>query len=140
MLLIDIPAVSSTEEGAAALAETVGALLDSTEATVVGFAPKQDLSRLRASRCASRRHWLSGTRAVVDAQRMAWEDDPDLRKLGLSRISEAYLGKPLDKAEQCSMWSARPLTESQRIYAALDAWACVAIYEKLASAVGSGSE
>ncbi|KAL3941808.1 MAG: hypothetical protein SGBAC_003888 [Bacillariaceae sp.] len=131
VLLIDIPALSSTKEGVKALSETVGALMDSSEATVVGFSPRQDLSRLRASRCVSNNHWLSGTRALVDAQRIAGEQEPKLRKLGLSRVSQHYLGKPLDKAEQCSMWSSRPLSESQRTYAALDAWTCVAIYEKI---------
>ncbi|CAJ1942274.1 unnamed protein product [Cylindrotheca closterium] len=131
VLLIDIPALSSTEEGVKALSETVGALMNSSEATVVGFSPRQDLSRLRVSKCVSTNHWLSGTRAVVDAQRIAGEKEPKLRKLGLARVSQHYLGKPLDKAEQCSMWSSRPLSESQRIYAALDAWTCVAIYEKI---------
>lgn len=113
------------------MTETVGALMDSSEATVVGFSPKQDLSRLRASQCVTANHWLSGTRAVVDAQRIAGEKEPKLRKLGLARVCQHYLGKPLDKAEQCSMWSNRPLSESQRAYAALDAWTCVAIYNKL---------
>jgi hypothetical protein len=131
VLLIDIPALSSTEEGVNALAETVGALLDSSDAVVVGFAPRQDLSRFRASPCVSDTHWLCGSRAVVDAQRLAGNAQSKLKNIGLARASHHYLGKPLDKAEQCSIWSARPLSDNQRTYAALDAWVCVAIYEKM---------
>ena len=74
---------------------------------------------------------MSGTRAVVDAQKLIGEAEPKLKTLGLSRACQHYLGKPLDKAEQCSLWSARPLSEGQRIYAALDAAVLIAIYEKL---------
>jgi len=49
---------------------------------------------------------------------------------GLSAVCEIYLGKPLDKAEQCSDWDARPLTRSQMEYAALDAWVCATLCEK----------
>ena len=41
--------------------------------------------------------------------------------LGLSALAERHLGKPLDKALQCSQWEVRPLTDAQRVYAALDA-------------------
>ena len=129
-ILIDIPALSSTEEGVKALSESIGVVLDS-DSVVVGFSPRHDLSRLRASPCVTASHWISGTRAVIDAQRVAGDFEPTLKKLGLSRVCQHYLGKPLDKAEQCSMWSARPLSNHQRVYAALDAWVCVAIYEKI---------
>jgi hypothetical protein len=45
-------------------------------------------------------HWLAGPSAVVDAQQLVGEDEPKLKKLGLSRACEHYFGKPLDKAEQ----------------------------------------
>jgi ribonuclease D len=38
------------------------------------------------------------------------------------------LKKPLDKSEQCSEWNQRPLSDKQRIYAALDAYVCAWIY------------
>eukprot|EP00892_Ulva_mutabilis_P005724 jgi/Ulvmu1/3523/UM163_0004.1 len=40
---------------------------------------------------------------------------------GLSGLSEAVLGKPMDKAMQTSDWSRRPLSPQQLHYAALDA-------------------
>jgi hypothetical protein len=131
VLLIDIPALSSTKEGVSSLEDTVGALLDSSDSVVVGFACRQDMSRLRTSPCKRKKHWMSGTSAVVDAQQLVGDDEPKLKKLGLSRVCHHYFGKPLDKAEQCSSWSARPLSERQRVYAALDAWSCVGVYEKI---------
>jgi hypothetical protein len=130
-VLIDVPALSATIEGVAALEQTVGLLLGCSRSVVVGFACRQDLSRLRASPSIGNRRWLSGTGAVVDAQRFVAEAEPTLGRLGLSRICEHYLGKPLDKAEQCSLWTRRPLLEKQRVYASLDAWVCVAIHQKL---------
>jgi len=47
----------------------------------------------------------------------------------LSAVCEKYLGKPLDKVEQCSTWGSRPLREGQRAYAAFDAWICVVVYQ-----------
>mmetsp|Transcript_26830 Transcript_26830/g.73799 ORF Transcript_26830/g.73799 Transcript_26830/m.73799 type:complete len:827 (+) Transcript_26830:97-2577(+) len=149
VLLVDVPALSSTEDGVAALKGTVGKILDNPEWTVIGFSCRQDLSRLRATPCVQiwqqqgdqpqdpqdtnqqQQHWLSGASSVVDVQTLVWNAEPTLRTTGLSRACEHFLGKPLDKSEQCSMWSGRPLSDRQRSYAALDAWVCVGIYKKL---------
>eukprot|EP00535_Pseudo-nitzschia_heimii_P003666 CAMPEP_0197192928 /NCGR_PEP_ID=MMETSP1423-20130617/26075_1 /TAXON_ID=476441 /ORGANISM="Pseudo-nitzschia heimii, Strain UNC1101" /LENGTH=747 /DNA_ID=CAMNT_0042645949 /DNA_START=220 /DNA_END=2463 /DNA_ORIENTATION=- len=141
VLLVDILALSSDQEGVNALRQTVGKLLANPDWTIIGFACRQDLSRLRSSPCVQSQqkggeqqqllHWMSTTTGVVDAQLLIGTAEESLRKTGLSRACEHYLGKPLDKAEQCSLWSARPLSESQRSYAALDAWVCVGIYQEL---------
>ena len=47
----------------------------------------------------------------------------------LSDLCMQLLGKPLNKAEQTSDWSKRPLTASKMEYAALDAWVCVELYK-----------
>ena len=133
VILIDIPALSKTEQGVAALGQTVGALFASRSAKVVGFGCRQDVTRLRTSPCVRKKeHWLSGTTtAVVDVQKLLVEKDPKLKGLGLSRACHHFLGKPLDKLEQCSYWGARPLSVQQRTYAALDAWVCQALYAAL---------
>lgn len=143
VLLIDILSLSSTEEGVNALRQTVGKLLDNPEWTLIGFACRQDLSRLRASPCVQiqqqekevqrQEHWISNTNTIVDVQPLVGMTEASLRTTGLSRACEHFLGKPLDKSEQCSLWSSRPLTERQRCYASLDAWVCVGIYQKLLS-------
>jgi hypothetical protein len=134
-MLLDIPALVSSKDGILALKETVGALLDSSDSVVVGFACRQDLNRLRNTQGKHADAWLTGTQAVVDMQPLVVKREPELAAIsssvGLSRVCQYYLDKPLDKSEQCSFWGARPLSERQRSYAALDAWVCAAVYEKL---------
>lgn len=50
---------------------------------------------------------------------------------GLSALAELHLGKPLDKRMQTSDWAARPLTQDQEEYAALDARCLVSLHEVL---------
>jgi hypothetical protein len=134
ILLIDIPKLSETIEGSDALEKSVGSLFSSIDATVVGFCCRQDIAKLRATSCAREKHWLVDSCAIIDLQPLATRLAENLGQgVGLSRCSEHYLGKPLDKSEQCSLWSKRPLTVQQRTYAALDAYACAAIYEKMLS-------
>ena len=47
----------------------------------------------------------------------------------LSAACEALLGAPLDKRMQCSDWLARPLSDDQRTYAAMDAHVLTLLYD-----------
>jgi hypothetical protein len=135
-LLVDIPALLESVEGCNALEETVGTLFAgrlrrSSLIIPVGFSCREDIVRLRASVGVRSSHWFTSHEKFIDIRPIIANHQPKLKELGLSRICNFYLGKPLDKAEQCSQWERRPLTESQRSYAALDAWAVIAVCFKL---------
>ena len=139
-LLLDIPALTSTTEGCNALRATVGKLFSGSTKVqnVIGFGCKEDFTRLRASSIGPD-HWFPQKERLFakDLRSIIAETNPELggrggMHVGLSRACEHFLGKQLDKAEQCSDWSTRPLSPEQREYAALDAWSCTAIYKKIA--------
>lgn len=49
----------------------------------------------------------------------------------LTKIYALLFGKRISKGQRLTNWEAIELTEEQQRYAALDAWACLAIYNKL---------
>lgn len=53
------------------------------------------------------------------------------KRTGLSKVVSIVLGAPLCKVQQLSDWEQRPLSESQKHYAALDAYILVQILTKL---------
>ena len=128
VILLDMIALTSTKEGMDALQQTVGTLFVSTTVTIVGFSCQQDLQKLRQQLPTIPTH----NHNILDLKVLVSKEEPTLKDLGLSKVCHHYLGKPLDKSEQCSNWSSnRPLSIPQRVYAALDAYVCVAIYQKL---------
>eukprot|EP00984_Skeletonema_dohrnii_P021784 scaffold10968_cov111-Skeletonema_dohrnii-CCMP3373.AAC.3 len=143
-ILLDIPALSSNDEGCRSLQATVGQLFAGLTGAryIIGFGCKEDIKRLRDSPCSRSVHWFPHNNcAARDLRPLIAEASPSLggkggQHLGLSRMTESFLGKQLDKAEQCSDWCQRPLSTEQREYAALDAWACAAIHAKIAKLIG----
>ena len=133
-ILVDIPALVETKQGCDAL-DLVGQLFQDKDSMIlVGFSCSEDISRLKASvGVRATNPWLTSTSAVIDLNPLIAIDNPALKHIGLSKLCNLYLGKPLDKSEQCSLWDRRPLTKLQRIYAVLDAWAVVAIWNRIRS-------
>lgn len=60
---------------------------------------------------------------------------PDDEKLesgsALTNLVQLCFGRPLDKSNQFSNWNNRPLREEQMMYAALDAYCLIEIYETI---------
>lgn len=54
-----------------------------------------------------------------------------LKHLGVRKLAALCLGYRISKGQQTSNWENEELTEAQQLYAATDAWICLAIYEKL---------
>lgn len=60
----------------------------------------------------------------------ALPDDDKLESGGaLSNLVQLCFGKPLDKSNQFSNWNNRPLRDEQIIYAALDAFVLIEVYD-----------
>ena len=55
----------------------------------------------------------------------------NIEDLSLQKIYALLFHKKISKSQRLTNWEAETLTESQKRYAALDAWACLKIYEEL---------
>ncbi len=97
-------------------------LLENTRVPMVGLSWKDDLMMLH------RRGKFTAGR-FVDLQdivgRLGIED------LSLQKIWANLFGEKLSKRQQLSNWESSTLSEQQKHYAALDAWACIRIYDEL---------
>lgn len=60
-----------------------------------------------------------------------WHPTDNDDQKGLSKLCRIILGRHLNKGEQFSNWEQRPLRENQIIYASLDAFCLLMMYEKL---------
>ena len=123
-------ALSPTE---AALDAALAALLHEQRLIKVGFAGAGDLRRLAAS--FPHLPAFQEAKTVLDLatlSRAVLQGTPRAALASLSKLTAACLGRPLDKAEQCSDWTRRPLTDRQREYAALDAAVCARCLRVLA--------
>lgn len=54
-----------------------------------------------------------------------------IKDSSLRKVYAIMFGKAISKAQQLSNWENAKLTAAQQAYAALDAWACLQIYNKL---------
>jgi len=65
----------------------------------------------------------------IDLQKIV--PDHDISDLSLQKVYALLFQKKISKSQRLSNWEAETLTEAQQKYAALDAWACLKIYEEL---------
>lgn len=54
-----------------------------------------------------------------------------IKEKSLQKIYGILFGQKISKSQRLTNWEADELTESQKRYAATDAWSCLAIYKKL---------
>ena len=104
------------------LDRTLAKIFASTRLPLLGYGVLQDVSKLAASfphlKC------FADYRCVIDLQTVASVVYPKGERQGMSslqKMTATLLGKRLDKTEQCSNWTQRPLSRSQLDYALLDA-------------------
>lgn len=97
-------------------------LLEDTTVTKVGLAWNNDMLALRQLG-----KFKSGV--FVDLQDMVKEIG--IEDMSLVKIYANLFHQRISKADRLSNWERDILKDSQKIYAAIDAWACVRIYEEL---------
>jgi len=111
---------------AAAVSSAFAAVLGNADIVKVGFHfLTSDWPRLA--------FWTQGTtaRSIVDLDKLWGRLRPDEKLPGLRGLVSSLLARRLDKAEQCSNWCDRPLSDNQLDYAALDAHCLLALWDAL---------
>lgn len=136
----DSPARSSADALTPAAAEVsalIEELMGSEKLIKAGFQLRSDLDRMQQSYpwlpCFRDGLAIAAHVEIVDAVEIVkpvktaakWQSP------SLSRLVESVLGWPLNKAQQRSHWSRRPLTRQQLLYAANDAHCLVAALDEL---------
>ncbi|CAB9514744.1 Exonuclease mut-7 [Seminavis robusta] len=106
----------------AVLCETLSTLFMNPNILIVGFGIGQDISKLAVS--FPHMPCFRTMQSVVDMETLFHSCFPKSTHKSLKSLQKSacyLLKKRLDKAEQCSNWQERPLTNSQIEYACLDA-------------------
>lgn len=126
----------SLDETESLFDSSIKTLFSSSHFVKVGFQLAYDLQKLAASypHISS----LQTVHSVLDVSVLAKktmhlneERNSRVVTSSLSRLCEYFLGKSLNKEEQVSNWSFRPLTEGQIEYASLDAIVTPVITDRL---------
>jgi len=128
---IDLVAAADDDAMTRALGETLGRVLGCTSVLKLGFCAADDFSRL--ARTPGLEAAAAAAAPVLDLQPRAGEVLGRSKRAppGLAGTCTALLGVGLDKAQQQSDWGARPLTDAQLRYAALDAFCLPLLYDAL---------
>lgn len=97
-------------------------LMQDEQPVKVGLSLKDDFSRLRG-RGRFEQH------GIIELQEYVAK--LGIEAMSLQKICALVFERKLSKAQRLSNWEADVLTDTQKIYAATDAWICVQIYNRL---------
>ena len=97
-------------------------LLSDAKVRKIGLSLKDDFNSM------SRRMKFT-PRGFLDLQKIVSEHN--IADLSLQKIYAILFQKKISKSQRLSNWEAEELSDAQKKYAALDAWACLRIYEEL---------
>ncbi len=97
-------------------------LICSNDVMKIGLSLRDDFAALRKrSGCAPLN--------FIDLQ--TFVKDYGIKDMSLQKIYAILFDKKIAKNQRLSNWEAQTLKESQKMYAAIDAWACLKIYNQL---------
>lgn len=97
-------------------------LICSNDVMKIGLSLGDDFAALRKrSDCAPLN--------FIDLQKLV--KDYGIKDISLQKIYAILFNKKISKNQRLSNWEAKTLRKSQKMYAAIDAWACLKIYNHL---------
>lgn len=102
--------------------DSVVRLLSDRQVLKVGLSWQDDLLQLRR-----RRRFQPGE--FLELQRYVGEFG--IQDLALQKIYANVFGQKISKSQRLTNWEADTLSDGQKHYAAIDAWACVRLYQEL---------
>lgn len=97
--------------------------LEDESVTKVGLSVHDDFNQMRRMEAEME------PKGFVDIQSVVSEYE--INDLSLQKIYAILFGRRISKSQQLTNWEAPELTEAQQRYAAIDAWACIDIYNYL---------
>ncbi len=102
--------------------DCVAGLMENPDILKIGVSVKDDKSQLGGRRSLK-------PAGFVELQDMCAE--MGIEEKGLQKMYGILFGQRISKNQQLSNWEIASLTEGQRQYASIDAWACLRIYNYL---------
>ena len=102
----------------------ITAFMENPEITKIGLSLKDDFHNL---------HKISefNPEGFIELQQMV--RDYRISDSSLQKIYGILFDQRISKGQRLSNWEASELTEAQQRYAAIDAWACLEIYNRLST-------
>ena len=97
-------------------------LLSNPNVKKVGLSLRDDFASMN-------RRQVFTPNGFIDLQKVVQEHE--ITDISLQKIYAILFDRRISKSQQLTNWEADVLTDSQKKYAALDAWACLKIYNKL---------
>ena len=104
-------------------------LLEDETVTKVGLSLKDDFLRLSQTRPFQHGPFVE---LQEEVKALGIED------MSLQKLYANLFGERISKAQQLSNWEAYVLRDEQRQYAAIDAWACVRIHQRVQELLSNG--
>lgn len=104
------------------LPECVADILSKPKVKKIGLSLKDDFSALRQRKPVTPSNFI---------ELQSFVKDYGIDDIGLQRVYGILFGKRISKGQRLSNWETDTLSEAQKMYAAIDAWACLKIYNEL---------
>lgn len=103
---------------------TVVRLLEDKKVPKVGISLHDDMLALNR-----RTEFKQEAGYYIDLQKLV--EEVGIEDKALQKLYANFFGQKISKKEQLSNWEAVELTDSQKLYAATDAWSCIMLYDEL---------